>query len=161
MKKTADICDALAGVEVCATAMRCWGQRRAFFGRIRTVRCHRDYGLVRDLLSSDGTGSVLVVEAGGVTDRAIFGDVMAARAVKNGWSGVVVNGAIRDSAEIDAMDICVFALGTVPMRGDARGVGEVDLAVTFGGATFTPGRLLVADADGIIVCPDGDLKLLE
>ena len=87
--------------------------------------------------------------------------MMAARVVKNGWNGVVVNGAIRDSAEIDAMDIGVFALGTVPMRGDARGVGEVDLAVTFGAVTFAPGQLLVADADGIIVCPDGDLKPLE
>ena len=161
MKKTADICDQVAGAQACLLAMRCWGRRRAFFGLIRTVKCHRDYGLVRDLLSSDGAGRVLVVDGGGLTDRAIFGDMMAARVVKNGWNGVVVNGAIRDSAEIDAMDIGVFALGTVPMRGDARGVGEVDLAVTFGAVTFAPGQLLVADADGIIVCPDGDLKPLE
>ena len=160
MKKTADICDELKGVEACVVAMRCWGRRRAFFGHIRTVKCHRDYGLVRQVLDTDGKGQVLVVDGGGVLDRAIFGDMMAARAVKNGWSGVVIHGAIRDAAEIDSMDIGVFAPGTAPMRGEARGVGELDIPVTFGNATFLPGRLLVADADGIIVCPSGDLKIL-
>ena len=142
-------------------AMRHWGGRHAFFGHIRTIKCHRDYGLIRKVLDTDGKGQVLVVDGGGVIDRAIFGDMMAARAVKNGWRGVILHGAIRDSAEIDVMDIGVFALGTLPMRGGALGTGEVDIPVTFGNATFTPGRLLVADEDGIIVCPSGDLKVLE
>ena len=161
MKKTADICDANEGVEACVTPMRSWGRRREFFGLIRTVRVHRDYGLVRDTLSKDGEGCVLVVDGGGLLDRAIFGDVMAGRAVKNGWSGVILHGAIRDSGEIDLMDIGIRAPGTMPLRGTAVGTGEVDIPVTFGNATFTPGRLLVVDEDGIIVCPSGNLSLLN
>ena len=85
----------------------------------------------------------------------LFGDVMAATASRNGWAVLVINGVIRDGAEIDAMDIGVKALGTVPKRGVRTGAGEVDVPVSFGGITFTPGLRLVADEDGVIVLPQG------
>jgi regulator of ribonuclease activity A len=70
-------------------------------------------------------------------------------------AGVVIHGAIRDGHEIDGMDIGVKALGTVPKRGERTGAGERDVAVSFGGVTFIPGRRLVADDDGVIVLPEG------
>jgi regulator of ribonuclease activity A len=87
--------------------------------------------------------------------RAIFGDVMAGVASRNGWAGLVIHGAIRDGLEIDAMDIGVKALGTVPKRGQRSGAGEADVPVSFGGVTFTPGCRVVADEDGVIVLPHG------
>ena len=80
---------------------------------------------------------------------------MAAVASRNGWAGLVIHGAIRDAVEIDAMDIGVQALGTVPRRGERAGAGEIDVPVEFGGVVFTPGRRLVADEDGVIVLPEG------
>ncbi|MDB5947737.1 MAG: putative regulator of ribonuclease, partial [Ramlibacter sp.] len=110
---------------------------------------------MRDVISQRGDGCVLVIDGGGSLARALFGDVMAAVAVRNGWAGLVINGAIRDCVEIDAMDIGVKALGTVPRRGERTAAGDVDIPVTFGGITFTPGHRLVADDDGVIVLPAG------
>ncbi|MDB5943591.1 MAG: putative regulator of ribonuclease [Ramlibacter sp.] len=153
--KTSDLCDACAEALACALPLRGWGRRRAFSGNIRTIRCHEDIGLMRDVVSSPGNGDVLVIDGGGSVARALFGDVMAANASRNGWAGLVINGAIRDGVEIDGMDIGVKALGTVPRRGERTGAGEVDVPVSFGGVTFTPGLRLVADEDGVIVLPHG------
>ena len=153
--KTSDLCDACDAALACSLQFRGWGTRRAFAGTIRTIRCHEDIGLMRDVVSQPGNGNVLVIDGGGSLARALFGDVMAATASRNGWAGLVINGAIRDGVEIDAMDIGVKALGTVPRRGERTGAGEIDLPVSFGGVTFTPGRRLVADDDGVIVLPDG------
>jgi regulator of ribonuclease activity A len=153
--KTSDLCDACDEALACALPFRGWGRRRAFAGDIRTVRCHEDIALMRNAVAQAGHGQVLVIDGGGSLARALFGDVMAALAVKNGWAGLVINGAIRDGVEIDAMDLGVKALGTVSKRGERTGAGEVDVPVSFGGITFTPGRRLVADEDGVIVLPQG------
>ncbi len=154
-KKTTDLCDACDAAQACALPLRSFGRRRAFAGTIRTIRCHEDFSKLRELAAQDGRGQVLVIDGGGSLARAIFGDVMAALAVRNGWAGFVIHGAIRDSAEIDAMDIGVKALGTVPKRGVRAGGGEVDVPVSFGGVQFEPGLRLVADDDGVIVLPPG------
>ena len=151
--KTSDLCDACDEALACALPLRSYGQRRAFSGAIRTIRCHEDIALMRDTVGQPGNGAVLVIDGGGSLARALFGDVMAALAVRNGWAGLVIHGVIRDSVEIDAMDIGVKALGTVPRRGDRSGAGDVDVPVHFGGITFTPGHRLVADDDGVIVLP--------
>jgi regulator of ribonuclease activity A len=153
--KTSDLCDACDEALPCALPFRGWGQRRAFAGNIRTLRVHEDIALMRDLVGSPGQGQVLVIDGGGSMVRAIFGDVMAGVASRNGWAGLVINGAIRDGLEIDGMDIGVKALGTVPKRGQRTGAGEVDVPVSFGGVTFTPGSRVVADDDGVIVLPHG------
>ena len=155
MAKTADLCDEHENVQACACQFRTWGRRRAFSGRIRTLRCHEDIALLRQLVSEPGAGCVLVVDGGGSLNRALFGDTMAANAAKNGWAGVVVNGAARDVAEIDGIDIGLKALGLNPKRGEKKGTGEIDVPVSFGNATFTPGRWLVADEDGVVVLPEG------
>ena len=110
---------------------------------------------MRNAVNQPGHDQVLVIDGGGSLARALFGDVMAEIASRNGWAGLVINGAIRDSVEIDAMDIGVKALGTVPRRGERTGAGEVDVPVSFGGIEFTPGNRLVADEDGVIVLPAG------
>ncbi|MFD0667401.1 ribonuclease E activity regulator RraA [Ramlibacter sp. MAHUQ-53] len=153
--KTTDLCDACEDAQACALPFRGYGRRRAFAGPIRTIRCHEDIGLMRNAVNQPGNGQVLVIDGGGSVARALFGDVMAGVASRNGWAGLVINGVIRDCLEIDGMDIGVKALGTVPRRGSRDGAGEVDVPVTFGGITFIPGRRLVADEDGVIVLPEG------
>lgn len=149
--KTANLCDADVSARVCALQFQSWGLRRSFEGSIRTVQCDGDIGLIRRVLSEPGSACVLVVDGGGSLSRALFGDVMAAMASRNGWSGVIVHGAVRDVAEIDSMDLGVKALGVCPQRGTLGEAGEVDEPVTFGGTDFTPGRWLVADSDGVLV----------
>lgn len=153
--KTTDLCDACDSVQACALLFQSYGLRRAFTGPIDTLRCHEDIGLMRDTLNQAGEGRVLVIDGGGSLSRALFGDVMAATASRNGWAGLVIHGVIRDADEINGMDMGVKALGTVPKRGDRTGAGDIGVPVTFGGVTFVPGHHLVADADGVIVLPRG------
>src|SRR6059058_5580223 len=116
--KTSDLCDACAEAQACELPFLSLGRRRAFAGTIRTVRYRQGLGAMRELVNQPGQGQVLVIDGAGLAWRALFGDVMAALAVRNGWEGVVVHGAVRDRAEIDAMDLGVKALATVPRRAD-------------------------------------------
>lgn len=77
--------------------------------------------------------------------RALLDDNLTQLAIGNGLSGIVVNGCIRDSEDIAEMQIGVKALDTHPLKSAKRDCGQTDVAVTFAGITFTPGRHLYAD----------------
>ncbi len=127
------------------------GGRRAFDGAIRTVRCHRDNALVKELLATPGDGAVLVVDGGGSLESALVGDLIAASAVAHGWAGLIVHGAVRDREALAQLDLGIKALGSNPRKSAKAGIGEVDVPVTIAGVEFTPGRHVWADADGILV----------
>lgn len=155
LPKTSDLCDACEGAFACSLFFTGIGKIRAFAGDIRTFRYQDGFKALRDLLNEPGAGHVLVIDGAGVATGALFGDVMAGMALRNGWEGIVVNGAIRDRAELDLMQIGVKALGTLPKRAAMAGSGERDVTVTFGGVSFVPGQRLVADDDGVIILPPG------
>ena len=149
---TADLCDAHPGVvKVCHIPFRSFGQVTAFHGPIRTLSVLDDNALVRQVLERPGQGAVLVVNGGGSLKRALVGDNLASLAIDNGWAGIIVHGAIRDSAVLNTMDVGVKAVGTIPVRADRDAIGEIDIPTAFGGVIFTPGDWLSADADGVIV----------
>ncbi len=151
---TADLVDEHGErLRVCDTQFRALGGRRAFGGRVRTVSCYQDNGLVKELLNSPGAGCVLVVDGRGSLHTALTGDLIAAAAVDNGWAGLVINGAVRDSAVLAGLDLGVKALGTNPRKSSKAGVGAVDVPVGFGGITFHPGDTLYADDDGVVLLP--------
>lgn len=149
---TADLYDELEdALDSCSTQFRRFGAKARFDGTIVTIRCLRDNQLVKETLNSPGEGKVLVVDGDGNLESALMGDMIAEAAVNNGWAGVVINGAIRDSVAIDALELGVKALGTNPRKSAKAGAGEKDVPVSFGGATFTPGDHLWSDEDGIVV----------
>lgn len=151
MIKTADLCDAHPTVQIVDPIFASFGRRRCFSGPMETVKVYEDNVLVRQRLETAGEGKVLVVDGGGSRRCALMGDKLAGFAVANGWAGVVIWGYIRDSAEIEAMDIGVRALGTMPRKSRKGGVGEVGVPLQFAGVRFTPGEYLYADEDGIIL----------
>ncbi|MBN9214945.1 MAG: ribonuclease [Microbacterium sp. SCN 70-200] len=127
------------------------GGHVAFDGPIRTVRCHRDNALVKATLATPGDGAVLVVDGGGSLESALVGDLIAASAVANGWSGIIVHGAIRDRVAIGQLPLGVKALGSNPRKSAKDGVGELDVPVEIAGVVFRPGAHVWADADGVLV----------
>ncbi len=135
----------------CDLQLRQYGGHRAFSGVVTTVRCHQDNALLKSVLSSPGDGRVLVVDGGGSLHTALMGDLIAQLAVDNGWAGVVIHGAVRDSATLSGMPLGVKALGTNPRKSGKTGAGERDVPVSFGGVTFTPGAELFSDPDGVLV----------
>ena len=127
------------------------GGHVAFDGPVRTIRCHRDNALVKELLATPGEGAVLVIDGGGSLESALVGDLIAASAVENGWAGIIVHGAIRDRVAIGELPLGVKALGSNPRKSAKAGVGEVDVPVEIAGVVFRPGAHVWADADGILV----------
>jgi regulator of ribonuclease activity A len=153
-KGTADLCDEHGErLHVCEPIFHAYGGRRAFHGPVRTVRCFEDNSRVKEAVESPGHGCVLVVDGGGSRRRALLGDKLGEAAVRNGWAGVIIHGCIRDSAELGRMDLGIRALGTMPLRSDKRGEGELDVPVRFAGVTFRPGEHVYVDEDGIVVAP--------
>jgi regulator of ribonuclease activity A len=151
---TADLVDAYGPeLRVCDVQFRQFGGRRIFSGPVRTVSCHEDNALLRDLLRTPGSGSVLVVDGGGSLRTALVGDLIAGAAQASGWAGVVVHGAVRDSAALSGLDLGIKALGTNPRKSAKTGAGGVDIPVTFGHVTFQPGDMLHSDDDGIVLLP--------
>jgi regulator of ribonuclease activity A len=149
---TPDLCDAHPDlVHVVEPMFINYGGRECFSGRIVTIKCFEDNSLVRELVTENGKGKVLVVDAGGSMRRACLGDQLAEKACANGWEGILMYGCIRDVDQISELELGVQALGCHPMKTDKKGVGERDLAVTFGGVTFNPGEYLYADNNGVIV----------
>lgn len=153
--KTADLLDANEDkpLQVVQPGFNNYGGRSKFSGEIVTLKIHEDNSLVRELVAEDGKGKVLVIDGGGSTRCALLGDMLAEKAVKNGWNGIVVYGLIRDSVDIGQMAIGVKALGTLPLKSVKRGVGLRNEVVRFHDVTFTPGHYLYSDEDGMIVSP--------
>lgn len=152
MIKTADLYDRFGdAVQVATPAFRDFGRRRSFHGPAATVKVFEDNTLVRSALETPGRGRVLVVDGGGSLRCALVGDKLAQIAIDNGWSGIIVNGCIRDAAEIDDMDIGIKAVAAHPARSAKRGEGLQETAVTFAGVTVEPGFHVYADRDGMVV----------
>ncbi|CAL9361490.1 ribonuclease E activity regulator RraA [Streptomyces sp. Tu 3180] len=152
---TADLVDRYGtDLRVCDLQFRRFGAHRGFAGRVRTVSCHEDNGLLRDLLRTPGDGAVLVVDGGGSLRTALVGDLIAGAAQDNGWAGLVLHGAVRDSAALAGLRLGIKALGTIPRKSAKDAAGAVDVPVTFGGVTFRPGDVLHADDDGVALLPD-------
>ncbi len=154
--KTPDLCDAFERelgktLRVVAPMFKHYGARTSFCGHIVTLKLFEDNALVRTTFGEDGKGKVLVIDGGGSIRCALVGDQLAALANKNSWEGVIVYGCIRDSVEVNMVDIGVLALDTHPQRSLKKGAGERDLTVTFGGVSFNPGDYLYADEDGVLV----------
>jgi len=109
--------------------------------------------LVHKALDTAQRGDVVVVDAGGWLDNAIIGELMAARARQRGIAGIVIWGAIRDSAELGAGNYPVFAAG-VSHRGPYKnGPGEINVPIVIGGMPVNPGDIIVGDADGLVAVP--------
>jgi len=150
---TSDLFDEHPGAASCETQFRQFGGALSFAGRIATVRCFEDNVLLRGQVSEPGDGRVLVVDGGGSFGCALLGDNIAELAVSRGWAGLVVNGCVRDVVALAGLPIGIKALGSNPRPSGKAGAGEVGVPVTFGGAAFTPGAMLHADDDGVIVLP--------
>lgn len=148
---TPDICDDHPEVQVVEPGFQNFGGVEAFGGEVVTVKCFEDNSVVKEQVGKPGNGCVMVVDGGGSRRAALLGDMLAEKAAANGWAGLIIYGSIRDVDVIRKTELGVQALGTHPRKTDKRGLGELNVPVTFGGVTFTPGQYVYADNNGIVV----------
>lgn len=163
---TCDLCDAhkndsSGALRVLPPVFTGYGGVPKFAGVVSTVKCFEDNSLVKQALDEPGSVDtpsgrvprVLVVDGGASLRRALVGGNIGAAAARNGWAGVVVNGCVRDAAELAACKVGIRALALMPLPTEKRGEGQRDVAVEVQGVWVRPGDWLYADADGIVVMP--------
>ncbi|MBA6419919.1 ribonuclease E activity regulator RraA [Pseudomonas neustonica] len=150
---TPDLCDAYPDVDVVEPIFSNFGGHDSFGGEIVTVKCHEDNSIVKEQVDQDGRGKVMVVDGGGSFRRALLGDMLAEKAAKNGWEGIIIYGCVRDVDVLAQTPLGIQALASHPMKTDKRGIGDLNVTVSFAGVTFKPGEYVYADNNGIIVSP--------
>ena len=149
---TADLCDAYPQlIRVLDPCFRNYGGTDRFSGPIETVKVYEDNAVVREILETEGRGRVLVVDGGGSLRCALVGGRLGELAQSSGWSGLLINGCVRDTLELARIAVGIRALNAVPMRSGKEGKGSVGATISFAGVTFAPGKVLYADCDGIIL----------
>jgi regulator of ribonuclease activity A len=149
---TADLVDAHGDeLRVCDLQFRQFGRALRFAGPLRTLKTFEDNALIKTTLSRPGEHSILAIDGGASLRCALVGDVIAGLAQDNGWSGLVIWGAVRDSAALGLLDIGIKALGTNPRKSGKTGAGQIDVPITFGGILLRPGDWLYSDEDGIVL----------
>jgi len=161
---TCDLCDANKNApddafRVVAATLRNFGAHQTFAGPVETVKCYEDNTLVKAAVESSGVvdtdegpvGKVLVVDGAGSMRRALLGGNLGAAAARNGWAGVVVDGCVRDVAELAVLDVGIRALASVPLPTERKNQGLKNVPVQIQGVWVHPGDWLYADADGMVI----------
>ncbi len=149
---TADLFDAHGdAVQVLEAQFRSFGKVRAFAGPVATIHTVENHHPVKAFVEEPGEGRVLVVDGEGSLRCGLMGDNLAAIAMRNGWAGVVIVGAIRDSAGINALSFGVKALGVTARRASAPAAGERQVTLTVAGAIVQPRDWIYADEDAVLV----------
>ena len=161
---TCDLCDAhkndFAGTfRVLPPVFRDYGGVKKFCGPVVTVKCFEDNTLVKAAVDSVGwvdtpqgrVGQVLVVDGGGSLRRALLGGNLGAAAARNGWAGVVIDGCVRDTAELALEPVGIRALAAMPLPTEKRNQGQSQIAVVIQGVAVRPGDWLYADEDGTVI----------
>lgn len=151
---TPDLCDEYPDlVQVLAPMLQNFGGVDSFGGEIVTVKCFEDNSIVKEQVALPGQGRVMVVDGGGSMRNALLGDMLAEKAAENGWEGLIIYGCIRDVDVIRQTKLGVQAISTHPRKTEKRGIGDLNIPVTFGGITFVPGQYVYADNNGVIIAP--------
>ena len=150
MISTPDINDKYPNTEV-ITDFNHFGAVSSFFGQISTVECFEDNSLVKEKLSEKSDGGVLVVSGNKSKKVALLGDMIASMALKNGWSGIIIDGYVRDIEILRNIDIGIMALGSCPRRSRKEGKGEVDGIIVIDDIAIKPRQWLYADINGIVI----------
>lgn len=131
------------------------GQQPRLMGRAVTVDCAApDFGAVLHALDLIGPGEVLVIAANGHADHAMIGDILSGHLRAKGVAGVIVDGAVRDTATLGQWDdFAVFSRHVTPRGPTGADLGSVLGPVSFGGVTVQPGDLILGDDDGLVCLP--------
>ena len=153
---TCDLCDAhkndvTGSFRVLPPVFKNYGHQQKFCGEVVTIKCFEDNSLVKAAVDSVGQGRVLVVDGGASLRHALMGGNLGAAAAINGWAGVVINGCVRDIAELAQCSTGIRALAAMPLPTAKRGEGQSNVAIQIQGVWVRPGDWLYADDDGMVV----------
>ena len=156
---TGAVSDALGKGGAMDHQIRPWSGNARMAGPAFTVQVHTaDILMVSKAHAECPAGHVLVIDGHGEPDTALWGGLMTMSAFRKGLAGVVIDGAIRDLADIRRSRLPVFARAVVPNAGGAEYAGKLQIPIACGGMVVNPGDWLVGDEDGVVVIPAAKLE---
>jgi regulator of RNase E activity RraA len=126
-------------------------------GTAFTLVCPDDHLTVLKALIDAKPGDVLVIDTRGGR-RAVAGELFATEALNRKLGGIVVDGAVRDTATLRTLDLPVYARFVTPMSGTTRTACDTQVAVQCGGIAVNPGDIIFGDDDGLIVASTDELE---
>ncbi|AGX06429.1 MULTISPECIES: RraA family protein [Bacillus] len=158
---TPHISDNLNRMHAIGAKLRPYHKKGKLIGTAVTVKTRPgDNLLVHKAIDLAEPGDVIVVDAGGDTTNAIVGEIMLRIAKRNGITGFIIDGAIRDTKAFAEGDFPVYAVG-VTHRGPYKdGPGEINVPISIDGMCVNPGDLIIGDEDGIAVIPQENAEEL-
>jgi regulator of ribonuclease activity A len=149
---TADLWDAHSDeLTLLNISLNSYGKTEKFHGTVVTLKVYEDNSLVKKELQTNGKGKVLVVDGGGSKRCALMGDNLAQLVIDNQWSGVIVYGCIRDSLQINRMDVGIKAVGTCPIKSNKRNEGIKGQDLIIEGTRIQNDDYIYVDSDGILI----------
>lgn len=152
---TSELCDIYTDlVDVLEPIFSNYGGRSSFGGKVVTVKCFEQNGLIEELAATDGTGQVMVIDGGGSTRCALINLNIAELAEENNWEGIICYGSVRDVDALEEINIGIQGLLSIPVGASKLNVGESDVAINFAGVTFLPDDHIYADNTGVILSPE-------
>ncbi len=152
---TSELCDIYADfIDVVDPIFSNYGGRSSFAGKVITLKCFENLGLIHQVLNDPGKGNILVIDGGGSTRRSLIDFNIAQIAARNGWEGIICYGSVRDVDALEELDIGIQALVAIPVGASDQDIGETDLAINFAGVTILPDDHIYADNTGIILSPE-------
>ena len=148
---TPDLSDKYPQVDFLNLQFKNFGKKGFFSGKIETEICPDDNSKVKQILSEEGDGKILIVDGQGSTKVALMGDMIAKSAEKNNWQAVIINGYVRDVETLSNFNLGLFALGSVPKKSEKKDRGEIGIKINFGGISIESGNWAYADESGILI----------
>lgn len=150
----ANISDSMQRMTAGGAGLRPFHRSAPLVGVALTVKCRPgDNLMLHHALNIAEPGDVIVVDGGGDLTNALIGELMLAFAQKKQLAGVVINGAVRDTASIAASNFPVYARGVTHRGPYKNGPGEINVPIAIDGMVIEPGDLIVGDADGVLCVP--------
>jgi 4-hydroxy-4-methyl-2-oxoglutarate aldolase len=147
---TSAICDAAKDTRVMSPALRCRSRNPMICAPAVTVRCLDDFFGVVQAIEHAAPGAVVVVDGGG-RPTALAGELFARAALARGLAGIIVDGGYRDLAFVASCDLPIYSRHVTPMAGTTMRPGVLNEPVTCGGVRVSPGDIVIADRDGVVV----------
>ena len=148
---TPDISDKYPDTLAINIQFRSFGEKEYFCGQVKTAQCPEDNSKVKEILSQDGSGQVLLIDGYGSFKVALLGDMIAKQAIENSWEGVIINGCVRDVEILKVLSLGIFAIGSCPVRSNKKNRGTLGQPIKIGGILVEEGSWIYADESGVLV----------
>jgi len=152
MMSTPDISDKFPELPF-LVGLNSYGAKSVFEGEVVTVVCPNDNSLAKELISQKGNGKILFIDGNASKAVALLGDNLAQQALDNNWSGIVVNGMVRDVEILRSIPLAIYARGSCPKKSNKNNAGNINVDVCIDGVDVKPTFWAYGDENGILISP--------